>query len=832
MSADKSIKFQFALDENSFNRVKTAMDTLIRQAQTLANTLKSIQLPGAGQGGSAPSGGTGMLGGGGVGAKPQTQLGKVVMDNAGAFQNMAAMGGTAIKGLTAALKQGVREQEQEIQRLNRAMNALGNAYNKLQAGGRSTSGVLAKMVSVGGKMTAAQNNLFQMQGFQQQANMAAGNPMAALLQGVPTMAGAVNIPGGAASPVNGAAQVAAKSGLGLLTPIGPGNLNAQGLMGMLMGNGAGAVAMRSAGLIASGATGIANTSFAINNMEMDTRADRGNAIRARYERTRRVDITDALAENFLGKQLSRGDATSYFASALGGDADAMSTLKGLGSEAIRGNFSGKSLTDRARETMGMERYQAMLDKVKQDAEFYAKTQRGYEYLNETRGDRSVTAAILGRGFYRKPNAQGIMEHVDNFTDFENEMRSLGTSAAGAAQDYAAARNLGGAQFAGRFAGTIAGTQRAGFGGFGEAFERLSRSGGTKEEIIETMRLALGSGSTPTAMGLVNSIAGFDPNGTLGQGGIRSLLSVFQNGFNPTGAVTDQNQLSRFGLGMQSLSNPLDGYGLGMRTISAIQAAPGASTYTQDALARLDNKQLLAAASGQGSQFFADMGLTPDAARKMIAGQFNSVFSRNVDQGTNEPYMKVLRKYQDAMRSGQDPFEFMSTLSGDEARQLGVAYSNLGGSGGFEAGVGAVNIGRGLAGKKALKFGKIPFGTIDDKEREMTEAENAQRKESAKQLKDAADAISTQFKNNENIGKTLVAFGTMSGVLNDVTLKLARLGGVSEAIVENAGKSIIAKTLKQAAEDVQKAKEKSGVVNEALTEGLIPTLVKKTAKLLK
>lgn len=135
MAVDKSLKFSFVLDQTSFNSVKKALDELIEKSRQLAKALGGTGmggLMGVGQVGNTKSPSQLMTSAGGA-AAPQA-FSKVVLDNANAFKNMANVGSGALKGLTDAMRRAVSEQSQEVDRLQRKLNSLGEAYAGGSAG--------------------------------------------------------------------------------------------------------------------------------------------------------------------------------------------------------------------------------------------------------------------------------------------------------------------------------------------------------------------------------------------------------------------------------------------------------------------------------------------------------------------------------------------------------------------------------------------------------------------------------------------------------------------------------------------------------------------------
>src|SRR5260370_30224836 len=139
MPEGKSLKFSFAVDEASAQRVKNILRELTAEAEKFANALKGAQGPGGGGGGSP------FFGGGNVGAVPsgaQTvgrggaqqagRVGAFSLESVTAFKNLSVQGQDSLRQLGASVRQSVSEQRSQFESLNRAVLELTSNYRNLQ----------------------------------------------------------------------------------------------------------------------------------------------------------------------------------------------------------------------------------------------------------------------------------------------------------------------------------------------------------------------------------------------------------------------------------------------------------------------------------------------------------------------------------------------------------------------------------------------------------------------------------------------------------------------------------------------------------------------------
>lgn len=799
MTVEKSLKFQFALDENSFNRVKRALDEMINKAQILAKTLQGI--------GTGGAGGGGMMGGGSVGGgvqpgayswmlnqqskAPQTAIGKVVMDNANAFKNLANLGTASLKGLNDALRNSVEQQRNQISRLKESLESLAKTYDRMGgSAGKNATALQAKMVQVAGMITQGQSNL---------QNMPAGSP---LLPGIPWPGQG----GTGAGAAPGATPGAAGRGLGLLTPLAPGGVSGSGIAQWLMGNQLGAVALRSAGYIGTGVMGAVNLGQSFNDMSGNVAASRGQAIRPAWERMKRADVTDALSQKSF---MSLGETRQIELLRKAGAPEA--AIKDILSSAGRAVTSvGGDISGLTPEAMGTERYkrlQAGIEQYQQEADWFSRGGRGLEYLQETRGNRFQARRIMGLGMKRDPRNGGW---IDQYADWSNKLYGQGYDDSEAMAAMTQARGMGGRDFARMYSGTMMSATAGGWGGVGEALAAAGRAAGSNKFAGANVRAALGGGIDTTAgLQLAQSIFGFDPRGNVSGTG---ALKAIQQGFNFTGqGAEDLNTVSRIQLGMRSadqLAGGFDPYQRGMNLVSAIGAMPGGTTYAQDALAgRMSFKELAEVAAGGDSARSRAYGIDKNAAMAQIGGMSRGLFSRYVEQGGNDLVSRTMRSMRE---SGQSEQDFLAGLGAKarkgskEARSqleaLGVFASDLMG-GDTEGGIGMIQALSGVKDldKTKLKSGAIPGAAgLSPEEKAQREAEIAQRKQSSDQLKLIMDDLTKTLGENDKRMKSLTSFGTFSSSIDVLTDKFMTLAGATQKVIDKGKESTTGEAMDSAA----------------------------------
>jgi hypothetical protein len=779
MSAEKSLKFQFVLDENSFNRVKRALDEMITKAQTLAKTLQGVGTGGGGFGGG------GSVNGGlqpspwlnSQMPKAQTQIGKVVLDNAAAFKNMANLGTASLKGMTDALKSATERQRDELGRLKASLEALGNAYDKLGGRGRNALAIQAKMVQVAGRITDGQDRL---------ANIPAGQSW---LPGISAPgAGGGTSPGMAAAGGAGGAPP-----MGWLSPMGNGPPNPMGMLQSFLGSTSPwAIAARMGMAVGTGAINVASQSQGWNNAMLDTKAARGQVMAPSLQRLMRSDISDLLKNRELATYSSddRVEALRRSGSMEARYLQGLKEVAGSAKDLITGK-APTGLSDDNLDTETMKRVMETRDRIGETAEYYLGRGRAYGYTQETAGSRITGSRILGAGFYKDKRTGGMK---DSYTGLAARLHEQGFSVEELAGATTQARNMGGRDFASKYAGTIMSANAAGYGQVGDVLAAAGRGAGNNKSAMGLLQGALGGGiDTAAGLQLGSSLFGFDPRGTVsGTGALKAIQQGFQFG---AGGAQDLNAVARVQLGLQSadrLSGGFDGYGRGMNLVSAIGAMPGATTYAQDALAgRMSFKELAEIAGGGTSARASAYGISKGDAMSQIGGMTHGLFSRYVEQGGDDPVSRAMR----AMKaSGQSEQGFLAGL-GESARKgdkgarsqleaLGVFASDLMG-GDTEGGIGMIQALSGVKDldKVSLKKGKVPGAGIDDETKARLSAEAENMRKSAEQLNVHFAEIVDAFGKIQDNFKAEASFGKLASSAEAATNRLYELAGVPQTDIE-------------------------------------------------
>lgn len=782
MSAEKSLKFQFVLDENSFNRVKRALDEMITKAQTLAKTLQGVGTGGGGFGGG------GSVNGGlqpspwlnSQMPKAQTQIGKVVLDNAAAFKNMANLGTASLKGMTDALKSATERQRDELSRLKASLEALGNAYDKLGGRGRNALAIQAKMVQVAGRITEGQDRL---------ASIPQGAPWLPGI-GAPGAPGAGGMGGSVAAP--GSIPPAA-TGLGLFSRIGNGAANPLGMMQSFLGSTSPwAIAARMGMAVGTGAINVASQSQGWNNAMLDTKAARGQVMAPSLQRLMRSDISDLLKNRELATYSSddRIEALRRSGSMEARYLQGLKEVAGSAKDLITGK-APTGLSDANLDTETMKRVMETRDRIGETAEYYLGRGRAYGYTQETAGSRIAGARILGAGFYKDKRTGGMR---DSYTGLASRLHEQGFSVEELAGATTQARNMGGRDFASKYAGTIMSANAAGYGQVGDVLAAAGRGAGNNKAAMGLLQGALGGGiDTAAGLQLGSALFGFDPRGTVsGTGALKAIQQGFQFG---AGGAQDLNAVARVQLGLQSadrLSSGFDGYGRGMNLVSAIGAMPGATTYAQDALAgRMSFKELAEIAGGGTSARASAYGISKSDAMSQIGGMTHGLFSRYVEQGGDDPVSRAMR----AMKaSGQSEQSFLAGL-GEQARKgdkgarsqleaLGVFASDLMG-GDTEGGIGMIQALSGVKDldKTSLKKGKVPGAGLDDETKARLGAEAENMRKSAEQLNVHFAEIVEAFGKIQDNFKAEASFGKLASSAEAATNRLYELAGVPQTDIE-------------------------------------------------
>ena len=406
------------------------------------------------------------------------------------------------------------------------------------------------------------------------------------------------------------------------------------------------------------------------------------------------------------------------------------------------------------------------------------------YVSGTQGQRGALAPMIGAGFYRGPT--GAMK--DTFTPFMTGAMNAGLYGEELAGGIVQGRQLAGSRFGSRYGGMIASANLGGYAGVDQVLAAGARRGGMGAAFG-----AFGMGADKTAaIGLAQGVlgSGFDPTGTVTGTG---LMQAMQGGFGRgavmggfTGGAGDFNLAQRALGGIQAggaVSQGFDPYSKAMNTMSAIRAMPGGSVYAQNAMAKMDFKELMEVAGGGKSLTSEAYGITQAGAKEQLNQQSRSVFSRFKDQGKSDNLSIAMREmrslgmtsaeYAEHLKSTKDP------KAAQKLRAMGVYFGEVTGQG-AEAGVGYMalqsgfsNLGKGLAG------GKTPGGGRDTVTREQMALEAKEMQKSSEQLKGNFALLSQTLGNASEMGSVIGSMGQFGAAVDLATVKLLKMSGMGE-----------------------------------------------------
>lgn len=750
MAENKVLKFSFALDQASFDRVQSALQKLTAEATRLANVLKSV---GGGGGGGPNIPGLNLLGGGGVG-RPQPgvtgQKASPLGLNLGNIAKEAREGASALQGMSARVRTALKDQIQDVKSLEQELSKLHKMYAAVDLQGGPAAAIRGRIRMIEGDLAGARagrgSNLLPniplpggqtMTGFESHAGrqMTDRDRLIAASAGNP----------GAIPGRGGLFGTGLFSG-GLLPPLPPGGLSMQNLLQQaLTSTSFGAQLFRGGAAVTAGlgaAGWVGDKSVDLSQRQLTNRVLMGSAMRPAWERTRRVDVSDALAEATFRTF---------------GEEERERTMRGVYSpEAVKramgGTLNWMTGTTKEEQARIAAARQETIDRIKQTGA-YMQFERANDYLESTRGSRLMANQVLGVGINRDRN--GNIQ--DTYNDLYQKLHPRGFSIEQYAGAKVSGRALAGEAFDREFRSTIMSAQAGGYGGVAEALAGATRSaGGTNRGFARNrVEMAMGEDIDPIAgIALANAAFGYDRRSNLPGTG---ALAAFQGGVNYgqgfMGDATDFNAVERYrgglALGQRQFGAEASGYQMGRNTISAIRAlGPGASTYTQDALARMSPEELFNLARGQGSKLANAYGFTPEDAQKQIMGSITGRFASRVDQGGNRPMDVLTRKMHGAIRQGQDPRAVMTDLAkqaatGDKDAQRQLDALDVMLSEGLTGGDQALEDAQGLR--------EMITGTVGIRDRKGQKGrirgaggpdlfESAKRKQEAEQAKQDSDAV--------------------------------------------------------------------------------------------
>jgi len=755
MAESKTLKIGFELQDQQFQKVKTALQQLTAEAERFQKALQGA--PGGGQ----YSGAFNLLSGGRVNtgspqtpkstpASPTAGISQNILASVDAFKKYAKEGSQALKQVTDAMKAAYREQSSEL-------NKLQDEYAKL---------TVEREYALGGDAVKEVEAL--------------DKKMASLTAQIAKASNASKDMSKAIGDISGGGVF---KGKGLFDSIGPGGATPGSMIQSLFGNGVGPVLMRGAGMIAGGTYNAVKMGQAWNNTGLDLAAQRGEMINPMLQRAQKGDITDAMLMQEL-KSLSGMDKQDVLRRFQGVDIETLNAIQG-GIGAVKdfatGGAAGSGLTSAALDNKKMAQMKQAMEALKNTTQYQEGAGRGFRYLNETEGSRMMTSGLIGAGFYERKNAAGQTVLNDTYTDFATRAMKSGFMPEEIAAGVAHGRALGGSRFGGQFGGRIASANIGGYAGVGDIL-----AAGAKRGNVGSTLAAFGMGADKTAgIHLAQAVmgTGFDATGTTNRQGV---MAAIQGGFGQgglmggfTNTAQDFNTVQRIAGGLatgNAISQGFDPYQQGRNTLAAIQAMPGATTYGQDALAGMKYEELLDVARGGTSLTSRAYGIDKAQARAQLGALGSSVLDRYVDQGGNDPLSMAMKEFRGAQAQGMDLPEYLKTLKGtkggkSKAEALGVFIGQQTGMG-AEAGVGYVGIESGIEDlAKQVKTGTTPGGKRDDLIVKKLSLEADAMAKSADLLKGSFDTLKKAFESAPEIEKALSSFGRFAVAFDAMSDKI-------------------------------------------------------------
>lgn len=749
MAQGKDLKFQFVLDDQSFARVKRAIGELTTEAQKFAKAMQGGGLFGGANVGKPPSAVQTQGRVGGPFGSSKSSLGQAILGDVDAFNKLAKSGTQGMAAMTDAVRRGIREQMQEIDKLNSKMAQLHSRFQKDPRAayeGAFRTNLQTQMLTRQGQLAGANSNLAQLQSLQSGLTPGAG--------------------GGAG---------------GMLSPTGP----AASLASIA----------KAGGVIVGSIVAGVNESMAGTRSYSTAEASRSQLINSEIRRLRTGDVTGMMALRTMMRDPDRakdfrdqGGTGAKFEAGFAGVGGAM---RNVASRATFGLIPGAGgggdqaildpLSDASRNTGMMQNAMQQAREFENSTAFLNK-KIALENFYSNFATRKSVGRILGTGLSVDPKTGRPM---DSFGNLDSKMTEAGYDASSYASSVAQARGMAGNKFAGKNAFAIMAANAAGYGGYGDMIAGAARSGRP-----DAGRMALGGGIDLTAgielgRGVIGS--GFDVRGTTGGLG---LLGAAQGGMGFTGGTGDfnlvQQALAGMGLGGKVTGGGLDAYQSGRNIINAVSANPSGTTYAQDYLGNgMSLKQLMDAATGDMTQTGKSLGLTAGMARKQLSGSMTSLLDRFVDQGGSDPMSKAIRSFRQSGVGIEDYLRGNKGAAGD----IGSFFGLMSGEG-EEAGIGLAKLLGGFGTKGKMRGG--PAGGRGDIEKLVDEQQAKSKSQDARELetmfqdmaaslKLAPEALKVFGEGGENLGKAADQFikslGNLATSMDEASYVIKRATGI-------------------------------------------------------
>jgi hypothetical protein len=716
----KSLTFKFDLDNNSFQKVKTALETLTAQAQRFSEALKGAKV-GGGSGGTNHSGtpNTGRIQGvvGGANQGGTSNITQAVMQNMDAFKKLGTEAPLAFRAVTDAVTRAhsqqvgkIRELESEIKKLN---SLYGDMSSEIPSGeiASKLGSVVTELKKATQEATKFKNTLDDLSGTRNEGPQVPGG---GLPKGARSFMDLNNSPG--ARFVSHLPGASALGGLGL----SPGMValgGAMGAVGTAAWNGAKAWQATSNGMLEAQGTRGKMTNDLISGIYG---GDRSQQVLLRSIAGMGTEDRERFINRYGGGLHDTLQSSAAWA-------------KDMGAALSGGSVLNRQ--DYLKQTENFKQFQEGVETYGNTAQGGAAL-RANKYFQDQQGGRLQYNRIFGRGAKIRTGFGGTdtyaSKNMDAYSQFlTDKTAEAGYSQAERAAAFTSARAIGGSRFASAFTGSVMSGTAGGYAGMGEAYSAITRSAGNGLRNARDRNLAnqqvgqfFGGGVDKNlALQLAPMITrnGFDISGTTSGTGMLAAMQTSGMDLQNSQIV---NQMGAAISGGNKAIQGGTGFDQGVRLLSAIKGGgSGASTYLQDHLASgMNIQQLMDAARGNGSDEFKSLGGTTSMAKSQMANIGKSYLLNYKAQG-NSGADVAARKAQEILGSGGSMEDFYQQFPSMK-KDLAIAMKQ--GSGGNLQAEEAMNLTNLLGGdvSGALKKGSKPgAGSADDIARKQLQEQN-------------------------------------------------------------------------------------------------------------
>lgn len=757
MAEGKNIKFTFQLDQQSFQQVRTAVQSLTQELQKMSqvggplfgggNAFGNINI-----GGTAPSKQQTIAQGQQKQAQAfggtNTTMGKVILDNANAFKKFAQDGKEASKIMTEALKRDITEQERSLDRLKSKLQGLNEEFAEatkkqkefVDAGktaeastvGKYIQSLEGRLADTAGQTLQAHKNLAG----SQQALASAGGGGGGFLQSIGISGSGFG--GGAMGAVTGAGKLIG----GLATAA------VAGIQEYMAGTRMYGQAEATRGAMVSG----------------DVRAFRAGDI-SYLQSMRMISRDSEKQKDFIAQQGTIAQAEGYATGVANMAGDILNKVTMGLSDRLTGRKSGaigSSMTTAAQEDRMYRNAREFVENQKNSAEML-NTRLATEYFTGSLGSRIGAARLMGLGIRERPG-RGM---YDSYGNFDAKLTESGYSPDAYMGTLSGLIGMGGRTFADKLAYEQMAASQVGQGGYASAVLALAMArGGNVNQGRLGVRNAIGTGvggkrmDVTAGFGLANVLGGYDPR--LGSVNTEGLLSGFMTGIGGTGnSVADIMNVQSFGGGMsfgnRFSSGSLDPLQMGKNTVMAANVlGKGYDTYAIDYLANMDIKKLIAGMGGKIDRTATNLGIGQSQFQaygsEMLGRMFDNFYGGGKIGSAVDAFKKSGLSITEYLRKNPDQYGLLS-----DAMSLGSASGlELDTSESFLRAI------AGIGGK--IKGGGVGGGPLDQPTGSALGAQGAFKRQDATELArmETAGELSSDFQRLPQMARTLTNFGQSLG----------------------------------------------------------------------